>query len=146
MNISNLTARNMADEITALLEAGAGAPVLKIYDENAAGIPSEVGTAISTQLLLVTIPMNTPLFPAAMDGAPGGLLTLDVTPIPEANAVANATASPTLFARLEDSNGVEHIQFDTVSTTSGDIVINSLAIASGAAVQVTAGSFTVPES
>jgi len=146
MHIAIALAQSMADEITAAIDSGASAGRCKLYDENGAGIPADLSVAISTQLLLVNIPLNDPSFAGAVDGNPGADIVLDVTPIPEANAGNSATASPTLFARLEDSNGNEHVQFDTVGVGSGELQINSLAVASGAAVQITAGTLTMPES
>lgn len=138
--------QSQADEITVAVDGGAGAGRLKIYDENAAGVPADVSVALTTQLELVDIPLNDPSFAAAVDASPNARIDLDVTPEPEANATANATSTPTLFARVEDSNGVEHVQFDTVGVGSGELQINSLAISTGAAVKVTGGSFTVSES
>jgi len=148
MHISNALARQMADQITALVDAGASPGRCKIYDENGAGIPADCDVAISTQLLIADIALNDPSFAAAVDAGPGGRIDLDVTPIPEDSSANNSVTSgtPTLFARLEDSNGLERVQFDTVGVGSGEFQLNSLGISAGSAVQITAGSLTMPES
>ena len=140
MNTTNALAGAQADEITAAIDSGAGAGLLKIYDENGAGVPSSVETAITTQTLLVTITLNDPSFAGFVDGGGTADIVLDNTPIPEANAVASAGATPTLFGRFEDSNNNEHVQM-----TESELGLNSDAIASGAAVQVASGTISIPE-
>ena len=143
MHVSNLAAKNEADEISALVDAGAGAGLMKIYS---GAVPADADTAITAQVLLAEITLNDPSFAAAVDGAPGGDIVLDVTPIPE-DSSANATGTAS-FARLTDSVSTVAVQFDTVTATGGggEVEINSIAIQSGAAVQVTGGTITVPES
>lgn len=146
MKISIALAQTMADALTTAVDGGAGAGHCKIYDENGAGIPADVSVAITTELLLADITLNDPSFAAAVDGTPGADIVLDVTPIPEDSSANNsATATPTLFARLEDSNGLEHQQFDTVLTSGGEMNINSIDISAGSAVQITSGTLTHPE-
>jgi len=145
--ISLALAGAQADQITALIDGGPAAGHCKIYDENGAGIPADLSVAITTQILLADIPLNDPSFAGFVDAGPGARIDLDVTPEPEDSSADNtATATPTLFARLEDSTGVEHFQFDTVLTSGGEMNINSLAIQQGAAVKITAGSITQAES
>ena len=140
MELANSIVLNMADEITAAFDGGAGAAVLKIYDENGVGAVA-LTTAISTQTLLAEITLNDPSMAAAVDATPGGRIDFDVTPIPE-DTSANATApTAALFGRVEDSNGTELAQF-----TETELGLNSDAIQSGAAVQLTSGSITIPES
>jgi hypothetical protein len=141
MELANIIVLNMADQITASVDGGAGPAILKVYDENGAGVPP-LTTAITTQLLIAEPTLNDPSFENAVDANPGGRIELDVSPIPEDTSANNtATATPTLFGRVEDSNGTELIQF-----TESELGLNTDAIVSGSAVQVTLGSITVPES
>ncbi len=147
MHLALALAGSMANEITTAVDGGASPGRCKIYDENGAGIPTDLSVAITSQLLLADIALNDPSFAGFVDATPGAQIVLDVTPIPEDSSANNsATATPTLFARLEDSNGLEHVQFDTVGTSGTELILNSLAIAAGAAVQITSGSLTMPES
>lgn len=145
MHVSNIVAKSEADELSAAVDGGAGAGLLRIYDDTGA-IPADADTAITTQVLLAEITLNDPSFAAAIDAAPGGQIVLDVTPIPEdSSANASGTAN---FGRLVDDGGTTVVQFDTVTVTSGggEIEINSINIQAGAAVQATGGAITVPES
>jgi hypothetical protein len=145
--ISLALAGAQADQLTALIDGGAGPGRCKIYDENGAGIPADLSVAITTQLLLADIALNDPSFAGFVDAAPGAQIVLDVTPEPkDTEANASATGTPTLFARLEDSSGVEHFQFDTVATSGAELNINSLAIVVGATVTIIGGSITQAES
>jgi hypothetical protein len=145
MHVRNLTARAEADQIAADVDSGPAAAILRIYDATG-GIPADADVAITTQVLLAEITMNDPAFAAAVDANPGGRIDADVIPIPE-DSSANATGTAA-FGRLDESTGTTIVQFDTVTVTSGggEIEINSINIQAGAAVQLTGGSITVPES
>lgn len=144
MHIVNAVVLDEADVISAAVDAGVGAGLMRIYDATG-GIPSDADVAISTQVLLAEITLNDPSFAAAADSNPDADLVLDVTPIPE-DSSANATGTAA-FARLVTSAGATVVQFDDVTVTGGggEVEINSVAIQAGAAVQVTAGTITVPE-
>lgn len=141
MIISNALAGDQADEITAALDGGAGAARAKIYDENGAGVPADLSVAITTQTLLVDIPLNDPSFAGFVPGTGTADIVLDVTPEPEATAVATAGATPTLFCRLTDSNGLAHVQL-----TEAELGLNSDSIATGNLVRILGVSaISIPE-
>jgi hypothetical protein len=97
--------------------------------------PANVGTAISSQTMLVELICNATAFAPA---ASGGVLT--------ANAISNGTASATGTAswfRLFQSNGTTAIMDGDVSTSGADLNLNNTSIATSQTVSVT--SFTVTE-
>jgi len=146
VKIANATVKAEADAISADVDGGPGAGVMRLYDENGAGVPADADTALTTQLLLAEITLNDPSFAAAIDASPGADIVLDVTPaLEDPSANNSATATPTLFARIDDSTGTTIIQFDTVLTAGGEVTIPSLAVAEFATVSLTAGTITVPE-
>ncbi len=145
MFLSNLTARDMADEITARIDGGVSAGIMRVYDDNGAGIPADADTALTTQVLLAEITLNDPSFAAAVDAAPGGRIDLDVTPEPE-DTSANATGVAN-FSRIDESGGTTIVQLTTsVTGGGGEVEINSVNIQIGGSVVVTGGSITMPES
>lgn len=132
MAIGCLTAlrNNMLDEITALMDAGAGQAKLRIYDGTQ---PATGGTATT---LLAELLFTDPVASAAS----GGVLTFSAI---SDDTSANATSTATWF-RVVDSNDV--FVFDgTVTATSGggDIELDSTSITTGQTVSVT--SFTITD-
>ena len=123
------TRNDMLDELTARVGTSG---LLRIYNGTR---PANVGTAITSQTLLVALTCNASAFAAA---ASGGVLT--------ANAITNGTAAATGTAswfRLFQSNGTTAIMDGDVSTAGADLNLNNTSIATGQTVSVTA--FTVTE-
>jgi len=139
MFVSNLTARDEANSITAKVDGGAGPGVIRFYSGTP---PADADTALSGNTLLAELTLSDPSFATATDNAPGALITLDVTPIPE-DTSANATGTAS-FARIFESGGVCIVQL-TAGTSGTEIILNSAAIQAGASVQITAGTILVPE-
>lgn len=136
--ISNVAAIAACDAIVDLIDAGAGAGKLRIYDGTQATDPD---TAIGAQVLLAELTYSDPAFGACADAAPGGRGTASAI---TADASANATGTATWF-RVLDSNNVA--RFDgSVGTSSADLVLNTTSIVSGANVAISSHTFTVPES
>jgi hypothetical protein len=136
--IANALAITCCDAIVDSLDAGAGAGLLRIYDGT---IPTDVDTAVGAQTLLAELTLSDPAFGAAADVAGVGARAT-------ANAItgdtsANATGTASWF-RAVDSSGNAKID-GTVGTSSADLVLGSVAIQSGVAVNVTSWTFTVPE-
>lgn len=121
-----VTARNNEmDEITALIDAGAGAGLLRIYDGTRA---ANADTAVGAQVLLAELTMGDPSFPAAS----GGQIT--------ANAItddtsADNTGTATWF-RIVDSNGNAVVDGD-VGTSGSDLNLSTTSITAGVTVSVT---------
>lgn len=136
-SISNLAAKNACDEITVLLDAGAGAAKLRIYDGTQ---PADVDTAISTQTLLAELTMSDPAFGAAGDGAPGGQATAGTI---TDDTSANATGTASWF-RAVDSNNVAVVD-GSAGTSAADLILDSVSITAGQTVKVNSWVLTMRE-
>jgi hypothetical protein len=128
-------ARNAAcNAIVDLLDAGAGAPTIKIYDGSQ---PANANTAVSTQTLLVTFTLDST---AAYGSASSGSASLDVSPAITATAVATSTAT---WFRAADSDG--NTVFDgSVGTSAADLIFNTVSISSGNTCELSGHTVTVP--
>lgn len=129
-------ARNAAcDAIVDLLDAGAGAPTIKIYTGASPGPNTAVtGTLLATFTLDAT---------AAFGNSATGTATLDVSPAITTTGLAAGTAG---YFRAADSvpNGV----FDgTVGATGSgaDLELNTTTISVGLSLEITSGTITVPQ-
>lgn len=125
--LSNVGANAEADAVCALANSGK----LRIYDGTQA---ATADTAIGAQVLLAELTFGNPAFGAAVAGvATANAITQD--------ASADNTGTATWF-RVLQSNGTT-VLFDGSAGTSGaNLNLNSVAISAGAAVQVTALTFT----
>ena len=97
--------------------------------------PANVGTAITSQTMLVELTCNATAFAAA---AASGVLT--------ANAISNGTAAATgtaSWSRVFQSNGTTAIADADVATSGSDLNLNNTSIATGQTVSVT--SFTITD-
>jgi hypothetical protein len=118
----------MLDEITPLVDAGAGAGFLRIYQ----GTRPATGGAATT--LLAELTMSDPAFLAAA----AGVVTADtITDDPSANAADTAT-----WFRITDSDGNAVYDGD-VGTGGSDLNLNTTTISVGLNVAVT--SLTITE-
>jgi hypothetical protein len=125
----------MADALVDLLDAGAGAGKIRIYDGTQ---PAGPGTAITSQVLLAEFTLADPAFGAAATGT----ADLDATPVLSTTGVAAGTAS---WARALDSNNVA--VFDGSAGTSGtDFIMNTTTVSVGVTVECSAGTITMPAS
>jgi hypothetical protein len=126
---SNASANARADAHCALLNNG----YLRIYDGTQ---PTNADTAIGAQVLLAELRFSATAFGAAVAGvATANAITQDSS--------ANATGTATWYRAL-GSDGTSVVEDGSVGTSSANLVLNSVAISSGAAVQVS--SFTHTES
>lgn len=125
LNVATRNAR--LNEITADIDAGVGAGLLRIYD----GARPATGGAATT--LLAELTFSDPSFPAASAGAmTANAITQDSS--------ANATGTATWF-RVVDSAANQVIDGD-VGTSGSDLNLNSTAISAGATVSVTSFQLT----
>lgn len=106
---------NMLDEIATLVDAGAGAGLLRIYD----GTRPATGAAITTEVLLAELTFTDPSFAAAT----GGVLTASAI-TDEASAPATGVAT---WFRVVDSNGVFVVD-GNVGTSGSDLNLNTTSI------------------
>lgn len=121
-----LLQRNRLDEITALMDAGAGAARLRIYD---GARPTDADTAVGAQTLLAELDFSGTSFPAA-SGDPGSMTANAISD--EASALDTGTAA--WFRIVDDSTGV--IMDGNVGTGGSDLNLNSVEIAVGIRVSV----------
>lgn len=112
---------NELDEITALIDAGAGAGLIRIYDGTR---PATGGTATT---LLAELTCSDPSFPAASSGAMTANAITD-------DSSANATGTATWF-RVVDSNGAFVLDGD-VGTSGSDLNLDSVSITVGQTVSI----------
>lgn len=126
--ISYTTANLEANAITAAMNSGK----LRIYD---GAVPARADDAIGGSALLAELTMNVTAFGASANG----VITANAI---TADASANASGTATYY-RIWDSAGTTCYIQGTVGTASADMILNSVAISSGAAVTVTALTHTV---
>lgn len=125
--LANAEASAAADAVCAHANSG----FLRIYDGTQ---PTDADTAITTQVLLAELTFNATAFGAASNGvATANAITSDSS--------ANATGTATWF-RAVRSNGTSVLFDGSVGTATTDIVFNTVSFVSGAAVSVTAFTYT----
>lgn len=131
--LSNAAASAAADAVVDLIDAGAGAGTIKIYDGT---IPTNANTAVGSQVLLATLTFSDPAFGAAANGvATANSITSD------SSADATGTAS---WARIADSNG-NAVMDVTVGTSGEDINFNTVSFVSGATIAISSLTYTQPK-
>ena len=132
MSLGFLTAlrNSRLDEITALIDAGAGAGLLNIYT----GPRPATGVAITSQTLLAELVFTDPSFPAA---ASGSMTANAFTSDPSANAVGRA-----IWFRVFDSVGT--FVFDgSVGLSNSDLNVDNLDVVVGVVVAIS--SFVITD-
>lgn len=114
---------NIMDEVTALVDAGAGAGLLRIYD----GTQPATGGTVTT--LLAELTLSDPSFGAAVSAAiTANAITGDTS--------ADNTGTATWF-RIVDSNIVFVLDGTVGLVASGaDLELNTVAITAGVAVDI----------
>jgi hypothetical protein len=128
--ITNAVASLMADQGIGLV---ADSGFVKIYDATG-GVPATADTALTTQVLLATLTLNVDAFPAAVNG----VLTANAI-TQDSSADATGTAA---FFRVTKSDGTVLWQ-GTCGTAAADMILNSVALSIGAAVQISSLTYTV---
>jgi hypothetical protein len=128
--MADAAANAAADAVARQLDNG----YLRIYSGTQ---PTDADTAIGAQTLLAELRFNATSAP----GAANGVLTFNAF---TADSSANATGTAAWFRALQ-SNGTSAVFDGTVGTGTHDLVINSTAIQSGAAVSVSSFTFTISQ-
>jgi len=137
MKISNAAAIAACDAVVDLLDGGAGAGKLQIYD---GAQPAGPDTAVTTQTKLAELTLTDPAFGAAADDDPGAKATAAAI---ADDAAADATGTAAWF-RAVDSNGLAVID-GTVALAAADLILDSLSITAGQTVKVNSWTVTMPE-
>ena len=130
LKLSDTAVNAEVDALTALLANG----YLRIYDGTQ---PATSGAAITTQTLLAELRFGSPAYGAAAAGvATANAITSD------ASAPASGTAA---WFRALKADGTTAIFDGSVDTADADLVLNSVAISSGAQVDCTSLTYTAPK-
>lgn len=106
--------------------AGSGA-IIKIYDGTQ---PASANTAITTQTLLVSLPIS-----GTFGTDSNGTITLSA--VTNGTAVATGTAQ---FFRITQSNGTTVVMDGSVGTSSADMILNNTSIATSQTVSISSGT------
>lgn len=138
----NTAARNAAaDAVTALVNGGTGAGVIRIYTGSQPATPATAPSGT----LLAEFTLSDPAFAAASSGS----AALDVTPALTDDGLAAGTAG---WFRILDSTeaaggGLGIIDGSVTATGGGgDMTLNTTTISVGVSVEITSGSVTMPAS
>lgn len=125
--ISNEAASAAADAYDVLLAGG----VLRIYSGTK---PATVDTAIGAQVVLAELTLGSPAFGVATNG----VITANAI---TGDTAANATGTAS-FYRAFKSGGTVAVCDGTVGTSASDMILNSVALQAGAAVEITSWTIT----
>lgn len=133
VKITNAAASAAADAVVDLVDGGAGAGTLIIFDT---ACPAAANDA-DTGTILAELTFSDPAFGAAANGvATASAITSD--------ASANATGTATCF-RVKDSNGIVIFQ-GAISTSGSDMNLVSTSITITQPVAITSFTYTQPKS
>lgn len=130
--IGNASAQDALNAVTARVNNG----TVKIYTTP---IPTDVDVP-ATGTLLSTHTYSATAYQPATDANPGAIAT--------ANSIGSATAAATgtaAYFRGDNSGGTSQHQ-GTVGTADADLIVNSVNFQSGANVDITSATMTMPES
>ena len=136
--ISNVAAKTALDALLALLDAGAGAGKVQIYDGEQ---PANPDVAVTTQTKLAELTLNDPAFGAAADADPGAIATANAI-TDDSDADASGTAA---WFRAVDSDGTAVID-GSCGLAAADMILDSLSITAGQTVKINSWTVTMPES
>jgi hypothetical protein len=120
MGISNAAAIAALNAIVDLLDAGSGPGKIRIYDGTR---PTDVDTAVGSQVLLAELTLSDPAFGNAVDDTPGALAVASAI---TADASANASGTATWYRALDSDNNA--VIDGNVGTTSADLILSSTII------------------
>lgn len=131
-----VAARNAAaDAIATLINAGPSFGTLELRTT-----PRPAPDAAATGTLLGTFTLADPAFTAAVSG----VSTLDTSPVLTATGVGAGAAA---WFRLLDSTGASVLDGSvTASGGGGDLIVNTTTVSVGLALEITAGTITMPAS
>lgn len=125
-NLKYSTGTRDAQQNGLITYAGSGC-IIRIYDGTQ---PANANTAITTQTLLVSLPIA-----GSFGTDSSGTITIGA--VTSASAVANGTAS---FFRIVKSDGTTVVMDGSVGTTDADMILNTTAIANTQTVAISSGT------
>lgn len=128
LKMSNAAVNAEADALAPLANTG----YLRVYDGTQ---PATADTAVTTQVLLAELRFGATAFGASV----AGVITANTI---TGDSAANATGTASWF-RVLKSDGTTALWDGSVGTSGADLNLNSTAISSGAAVDVTSLTHTV---
>lgn len=131
LKMSNAAVNAEADALSDLLDSG----YLRIFDGSQ---PATADTAVGAQTLLAELRFNA----TASGAAVAGVITFSAF---TADTSANASGTAAWFRALK-SDGSSAVMDGSVGTATSDLILNSVAISSGAEVSVTSWTHTLPKS
>ena len=140
LSIANTSALTMCDAAVDAVDAGStdAAGQLVIYDGTP---PTLVDDALSGNNILAELDMSTPpSFGNAADAGPGATATANAI---TDDTAANATGTASFF-RIFNRNNVAVLQ-GAVATSGAELNLNTVSIQSGATVEITSLTITMPE-
>ncbi len=128
--LTNAAASAAANAVTALIDVG-GAGFLRVYDGSQ---PATADTAIGAQVLLASLRFSATSFGSASNGvSTAAAITSDSS--------ADATGTAAWF-RIFAGNGTTGVLDGTVGTSGCDINFNTVSFVIGAAISVSALTYT----
>ena len=130
LKMANAAVNAEADALARLLDNG----YLRIFDGTQA---ATADTAVGAQVLLAELRFNATSAPAAS----AGVLTFNAI---TDDASANATGTASWYRALK-SDGTTPVMDGSVGTATSNLILNSVAIQSGALVSATSMSHTIPK-
>ncbi len=133
VRLATPTANAALDAIAAIMNAGSGPAVGKIYNGT---IPTNADTAVGSQTLLAEVTFSDPCIAS---GAASRVLTFDTI---TSDSSANATGTAT-WIRILDSNGNKVLDATVTATGGGGVLeFNTTSIVSGGPVGITSGTLS----
>ncbi len=138
VRVYNAVSEASCDAIVDLVDGGASNGVVRIFT----GAQPAINGAL-TGTVLVEFALQDPAFGAAAASGSGAVATLAGTPISEDAALATGTAG--YGAILDSDDNVLWTGTVTASGGGGDFEIDNTSITIGQEVQLTAFTFTVPQ-
>lgn len=131
--LATATRNAMVDAAVDTLDGGAGAGTIEIRSGSQPGV-----NAAATGTLLVTVTLVDPAFGAAAAGSAA---------VADPGAATGVAAGTAAWFRALDSTGATVFDGDVTATGGGgDLTLSTTTISVGLQVDVTGGSFTMPES
>lgn len=130
LKLSNAAVNAEADAFSDQLDNG----YLRIYD---GAQPTNADTAVGAQVLLAELRFNATASPAAV----AGVITFSAF---TSDASANNTGTAAWYRALK-ADGTTAVMDGSVGTATSDLILNSVAISSGAEVSITAWTHTLPK-
>lgn len=132
-----IASRNVvADAIADLVDAGAGSGLLRVYT----GTQPASADLAPTGTLLATFTTNDPAFGTSGTG------TVDLVVVPAVSTTGVAAGDAGWF-RLLDSTGATVLDGSVTATGGGgDLIMSTVTVSIGLALQLTSGTITTPAS